>query len=108
MPVRSRRLFGVTTVGPGLSSLLYSVASGRTAIIRSVLVRTGSGVAVPWELRLSSGGQAMWQGSSTSSSPALVPYFILNPGDQLWGFNGAAVQNVQFSGFGSLLLGAPE
>lgn len=108
MPVRSRRLFGVTTVNAGLSSLLYSVASGRTAIIRSVLVRTGSGIAVPWELRLSSGGAPLWQGSSTANTPAVVPYFILNPGDQLWGFNGGAVQALQFSGFGSLLLGAPE
>lgn len=107
MAVRSRRLWGPVSAAAGATQALYTVASGRTAVVRSHTLTTGSAVAVEFQLRLTPGGATIWRGSLTSSSPVTVPYMILNPGETLYLVNGSAVQTIVSAGWGSLLDGAP-
>lgn len=105
MTVRSTRLFGPTTVTPLTTSVLVTVPSGRTAIVRGLLV-SATGAATTTVL-VTINTLAWWRGSIPINSSSSLPYLVLNPGDVLRLQNTDAVGTVTVTGAGSLLLGEP-
>lgn len=110
MPVRSRRFFGPVALVAATNTDLYTVPSGRTAIIHAItMINVGTG-PTPLQLRLNGGTSAeniFYVLAGPVGSLDLLDRIILNPGDVLSGRSGAASSWV-VSGFGSLLDGEPS
>lgn len=109
MAVRSRRLTGPALLST-TTSLIYTVPSGRTLILRTVQVYNGS-ATLEAELRLFINGttsvnRALKHLLAVETTATLTPYWILNPGDTLWAQGSQST--IRMTTFGSLLLGAPE
>lgn len=96
-------------VAPAAPAILYTVPGGRTAIFRSLYV-ANVGVAASLPFLWVNGvalANIVWVGQVPAfTTLPLQDDLILNPGDVLRGQVGAGGL-IQFSGFGSLLDGAP-
>lgn len=111
MAVRARRIFGPTQIAASGSATLYTVPSGRTAIVRFCQA-TNAHATTLGSLGLYLGSVAdenrlhifVMQGGTTSGNASLT----LNPGDVLLAAASAAGGPFTVWGFGSLLDGAPE
>jgi hypothetical protein len=108
--VRSRRLFGPRSESTGAGQVvLYTVPSGRTLILRSLIV-FGRGVApntFTVHVNLAASTGRLWRRTlAQNETLVLEEPMILNPGDIIYGTCEAG--NVVWFGDGSLLFGAPE
>lgn len=124
MAVRSRRLWGPTAVSGAATALLYTVPSGRTAVVRTVtFYKYGDATPTPAGLLLNGTGQndcifradiiqSRSTFAATQNTVASASYgpmwdsIELNPGDQLYLW--CTSNTLVCAGFGSLLLGEPE
>lgn len=113
MAVRSRRLFGPANVPSGAATALYTVPSGRTAVVRSLVVaNTSLTVAGSGSFRINgtTSGFTWWWipsiavGDTWSADVVL----ILNPLDVLYFRQDTGANALRVTGGGSLLLGEPE
>jgi hypothetical protein len=109
--VRSRRLFGPTlALALNAGTALYTVPPGRTAIIHTLwMPNFGGNSLVTITVPSFDQNHEIWQGIVPSQGTTVFANkIILNPGDTLWGSAVGAVPSILFTGFGSLLLGAPS
>lgn len=110
MAVRSWRVFGPVRAPAAVATALYTVPADRTLILRSLVVYAAVG-ATAYYLLLNgvSGLTHGLDGPRTLAAGARQVYqedWVLNPGDVLYAYNNNANAYV-YTGFGSLLLGAP-
>lgn len=105
MTVRSRRLFGPITIGPGAGSNVYTVPADRTTVVRSLTIAAVGATNVPWTVSVS--GVVAIRGTTGSGATSSLPYLVLNPGDVLRVNNVDAVGTIAATGSGAELLGAP-
>lgn len=109
MPVRSRRLWGPTTITQA-GLVLYTVPADRTAVVRQIVVTSVSGVVERVTLRVngSSGVPTLARWDLAAGQTVTLANVVLNPGDTLHAVAQNATLLTSCSGFGSLLEGAPE
>lgn len=109
-PVRTRRLFGPTTPVPATTTLAYTVPDERTAIIRGLFIDNLTAVANLAVLFINgtTNTDECWRGSIPGNTTVEIPdSIVLNPGDTLY-IRASVGSATSFTGFGSLLDGAPE
>lgn len=109
MAVRSRRLFGPTSL-PTTPGILYTVPAGRTAILRSCRLTNRLLTNEPFALFVNGTltSTAVFLGTIPGqTSVEAFDELVLNPGDVLRGSTVLANAGVAI-GSGSLLLGEPE
>lgn len=108
MAVRSRRLFGPTAVTSSTAVSLYTVPADRTARFSLVSIACTAGAGGNYALRINSstGNNVRFSGTSPALTEEVLVGMVLNPGDVLWAVIPAS-HTITFTGFGSLLDGAP-
>lgn len=109
MTVRSRRFFGPTAVTSSTAVLLYTVPAARTARFSLITVACSVGAGGNYALRVnaSTGANIRFTATAAGVTEECLQGLILNPSDELWCVIPAS-HTVNFSGFGSLLDGAPS
>lgn len=112
MAVRSRRLFGGQRLTVGAIQTIYTVPSGRTAILRKItLTNSSDTVAQPVTLRINgtTGGTLLFEDLVPGQTTVTLEDVVLNPGDILRGrSNLTGTTGIDIFGFGSLLEGEPS
>ena len=110
MAVRSRRLAGPVTLSTSSETTIYTVPSGRTAIVRLIaLADTGAGgCTVGLSINPGSGAARFARSLAVPASGSITftAPLILNPGDVLSGRS--VTDTCGCWVFGSLLLGEPS
>lgn len=109
MPVRSKRLFGPTTVGAG-AAVLYTCPAGETAILKDLRIGPGALGGITTTLYI---------GAAVAANRVLVvsqnagdwfvgtgEFLVLQPGEVLRATSGAA--GVQITGCGAELEGVAD
>lgn len=91
---------------------MFICPAGRTAIVRGGTLVNNGNLAQLVNLRLDPAGAAgagpIFRLQIPGIDTAVIPYMVLNPGDAITVENAGAAAPIHSSGFGSLLLGAPE
>jgi len=109
--VRSRRLAGPTQVVAGGAEFTYTVSSGRTAVVRTIVVVSNATAAgeFKWYVGTASTPTSIWQATIAAKSTLVFPgWLALDPGDVLRCKVVTGQQNITVSVYGALLLGEPE
>lgn len=110
MAVRSRRLAGPSQVVAGGATLSYTVPSGRTAVVRSVVLSSNAMASGEVKAYIGAIGtpQLVWVVQVPARSTVVHPgYIVLNPGDVFTIAVVTGQQNVTAAIFGALLDGIP-
>lgn len=105
MAVRSTKLWQTNSITTDPSTV-YTVPTGRTAVVRSATLMNLGAVAVIASLRI--GSVAWWLVTVPAATTVAVPYHVVNPGEVVSVTGATAATPLRSAGFGSLLLGAPE
>lgn len=111
--VRSARVAGPITPLTGTATVVYTVPSGRTLIVRGLVIANVSGTVdatVQVRVNGTTSGFGLWQGLSILRNETWVApaYIVLNPGDVLYVRQDTGVNFIKVWLFGSLLDGAPS
>lgn len=108
MPVRSTRLLGPTLL-PTTAAALYTVPSGRTAIVRQISIVNSDSVTRTAFLYIGGSGVGnRWRRVDVASGVSSIDsaFGVLNPGDVLQG-NASAANVLTVTIMGALLDGEP-
>lgn len=111
-PVRSRRLWGPTTIAGLATVSVYTVPGDRVAIVRSQTLSNLAPAAAQYTVRIDPAGAGaaaiVWHGTVPGLGSVSIPYMIVEEGDQITVTNTAGAGQMTSAGFGSLLDGDPE
>jgi len=108
--VRSKRLTDSITCNAGTTTNVFTVPSGRTAIVRSIAVNSSAATGATVAFLLDTGAGAVnFQRAIAIPAAGSILYtgpLVFNPGD-VFSVN-VATTNCRVMLFGTLLLGEPE
>lgn len=109
--VRSRRLYGPVHATTGGPSLVYTVPSGRTAVVRSMVIVNNGTVTSEARVLLVNGPVAngrVYNVELLAKGSVFVQDLVFNPGDEVRiTSNTVGGGPIAFALYGSLLDGAP-
>lgn len=111
MAVRSRRVLGPESHTSASSTLLYTVPSGRTLVIRTVTLTYNGAGGAAWRLCVNGAAttDAIRRGTfAAAGEMVLEAWLALNPGDELRLAGITAGHTINVAVFGALLEGEPE
>lgn len=109
MAVRSKRLFGPTSVSTG-STLVYTCPAGETALLKHLSIANLAALGNTWSLRLNGTGGAQTIAAGTVPAGEAVQltglFVVMHPGDTLRCTAGQA--SVALTAFGAELEGVAD
>jgi hypothetical protein len=108
--VRSRRVLGPQQVLAGGTDATYTVPSGRTLVVRSLVVASNATAAgeFKWFVGAATTPTLIWVATVGAKATLVADWWMaLDPGDVLRCKVVTGQQNVTVSVFGALLFGAP-
>lgn len=111
MTVRSRRFAQLVDPGDDTFRTLYTVPSGRTAVVRCLEACNQASAAriITIAINVGSTGRILSQKTISANDVYVWPgYLVLNPADALLVRVQAGTNSIVWGAFGTLLLGEPE